>query len=257
MSLMNLKAGDNEPSLGKNIKEVIIADDSYIVYMDSEGTIQWTTEGYSNFSPDFGKIQNQISFWESVCNKVFCANEAYTFKTLLAEGYARILDEKKFAPAQQIIDDTKERIKSVGEAKVRVIYLLSGFITSLVACFAFMYLWIDRDAMKNSVGEDAFQVIACSIVGSIGAFISTFIRAKNYKAEITAGTFIHSFDGVLRIFYGLIAGCVICLAIKSNFTLGFINSLKRSFPVELFMSMVGGASEILVPSIVKKVEGKV
>ena len=259
MPLDDLRAGSTEPFLGKTIKEIIMASETYIVFMDSDGVIQWVTDGsYGDFDAKFGEIQNEISCWESVCNKLFDEKEAYDFKTLLAEGYARILGQKDAASAIAVINATVDRIKSVGNQKIRMLFLEASFKSTIFIIILILIFWIFRSYSTGLIGLGAFHVVMCSFSGGIGAFISTFIRAKTYNTEITAGKEIHVFDGMLRIFYGVISGGLICLAIEANVILGFIEKIQSNeFCIKIFMSLVAGASEFLVPSIIKKVEEQV
>src|SRR5947209_23059 len=77
MDCNKYKHGEMGP-LGKLIKNIIIQNEDFIVYIDHDETIEWSTEsGYSGFDENFGSVQNQVSFWESVCNKLFLRKDAY------------------------------------------------------------------------------------------------------------------------------------------------------------------------------------
>ena len=131
MDYINLKAGEIEPMLGKRIKEVILVSNTYIVYMDDSDVIQWATD---HFVADehFGEIANDISYWESICNRLFSKSEAYDFKTILAEGYARMLDNNDYNLARSIIDKTAIRITKQGREILRLKYLKASLITTSI-----------------------------------------------------------------------------------------------------------------------------
>ena len=63
--------------------------------------------------------------------------------------------------------------------------------------------------------------------------------------------------GILRILYGLRAGVIISLAIKSNFAFGFIRDADKNCFIEIFVGIIGGAGEVILPNIIRKIEDKV
>jgi len=256
MNFETLKAGDTDTTLGKVIKEVILTSNTFIVYLDSANVIQWSTGEHNQWGQNFGKIQNQVSYWESICNKLFNKSDSYDYKTLLAEAYARMLDEGNDIAAQEIIDQTVERIKKQGKELLRQQYILSSLITMAVVIVMIIMIVLTKRDVIDYLGYDVYRVFLTGLFGGIGAFISTMVRAKNYEAEITLGKTVHRIDGFLRIIYGLIAGVIISLGVKSNIIFGFIDGDENGF-VELFLALIGGASEVILPSIIKRIEDEV
>ena len=114
-----------------------------------------------------------------------------------------------------------------------------------------------KNTITTFVSYDIYRIFLMGLFGGIGAFVSTMIRVKKYEAEITLGKNVHRLDGFLRIVYGLFAGVIISLGIKSNIIFGFIKDSTQNSFVELFIGIIGGASEIILPNIIKKVEEKV
>jgi hypothetical protein len=82
------QSGQKGPT-GSIIKTIIIQGLNFIVYLDENDNIEWSTESdYWDYPPEFGSVQNRISFWESFSNKIFSKEDAYDYKCLLAEAYA-------------------------------------------------------------------------------------------------------------------------------------------------------------------------
>jgi|ERR1022692_3276306 hypothetical protein len=66
----NYRVGEPGPS-GSVIKQIIIQGVEFIVYIDSNVDIEWSTEEtYVDFHPQFGSIQNRVSYWESIGKQV-------------------------------------------------------------------------------------------------------------------------------------------------------------------------------------------
>jgi len=257
MNFSVLKIGDYDPSLGRKIKEIILSSDTFIVYIDTNNTICWATENHSVFGENFGNISNQISNWESICNRLFSKQDSYDYKSLLAEGYARMLDEGNDITAQIVIDQTIERIKQQGKQILRQDYLISSLFTTGFIVLALIVTIIFKKNIIVFIDRSIYEILITSYLGGIGAFISTMVRARNYNAEISSSRRIHIIDGALRIIYGLIAGVLISLGIKSNIIFGFVNSIDKNIYVLSFLGAIGGASEMILPNIIKQFEDEI
>lgn len=256
MDFSELKAGDIDPYLGKTIKEIILSSNTFIVFMDDDDVIQWATSGHSECK-NFGQIQNDISYWESISNRLFTKQESYDYKSLLAEGYARVLDEGKLENAQKIISQTVERIRRQGKEVLRQKYLMAGLTSSAVIAGLIILTIFFKGFLLNILDRNILEICLSGLMGGMGAFVSSMIRSKNYNPDITISKQIHVIDGVLRIIYGVIAGAIIAIGIKANIIFGFINELNKSIYVTTFLGAIGGASELILPNIIKQIEDKV
>ncbi len=244
--------------MGRRIKIVILQTETFVVYLDEDEVIQWYTDGYSEFNDEFGAIANKISYWESLVNKTFTKADAYDYKCLLAEAYARILDDGNADMANSIIETTVQRIKKHGSELLKQTYILSalGFtlilIASLIACSLFKNVLLSK-----FITPDGYEILMTSLFGGIGAFVFVIFRLKEYKPEIEISRRIHQIDGFLRIFYGIISGLVICIAIKANIVFGFLKEVPaQTTYFSFFLGIIAGASEVLIPNLVKQMEGE-
>ncbi|HEV8511821.1 MAG TPA: hypothetical protein VGQ59_01000 [Cyclobacteriaceae bacterium] len=244
--------------LGKNIKTIILQSTDFIVFLDEDETIEWSTEDdYSGFHTAFGSVQNRISHWESLCNKLFSKKEAYDYKAVLAEGYARILDDKDINLANDVLDLTIYRIKKHGKEILKQYYILSCFICTLLVISAIAIVIIQKKECLMLINEDNFQILLTSLFGGIGAFVFATLRLTKYEPELTVPVKIYIIDGMLRVFYGIIAGMIVAIGIKSNLVLGIINQVKvPSIYLTVFIGLIAGASEFIIPNLIKQVESK-
>ncbi len=256
MDYSGIKAGETDPLLGKTIKDIILAENSYIVYIDTDDVIQWSTSGHSTFGENFGGIQNKISYWESICNKLFSKQDSYEYKCLLAEGYARMLDGGNSELANQILNQTSSRIEKHGKEILRQDYILSSLCFTTILLISLLIISSNKNAITQIWDSNTIEIYITGIFGSIGAFVSTMIRSQNYNSDITLGRQIHQIDGMLRIIYGFIAGILIALGIKANLIFGFINNTNTTVFTLLFLGAISGASEIILPNIIKQIENQ-
>ena len=96
----------------------------------------------------------------------------------------------------------------------------------------------NKQWLTNKFGYDDYRIFLTGLFGGIGAFISTMVRAKKYEAEIASGKTVHQVDGFLRIVFGVIAGVIISLGIKSNIIFGFIKDASKNCFIELFIGLI-------------------
>lgn len=253
MSYHDYRIGENGP-LDRKVKQIIYRSDNCMVYMDEDEVIQWSTNGIT-LHEEFGDIQNKISLWEVTCNKIFSKKDAYEFKTLLSEAYARIIEENNDRHANQIIERTVYQIEKRGKEVLKQSYILSSFFWTLIVVILLFTLVMIRPYILDSY-ENKYQIITTSLFGGIGAFVFATIRLKNYSPEIVLTREIHRVDGALRVFYGIIAGLTIAVCIKSNLLFGFIDKLDKTIYLNSFLGIIAGASEVLIPNLIKQVEEK-
>lgn len=252
MDYTTLRIGDKPRKLGRKIKEIISKEKSHIVYLDENDIICTSKDNKVVLSKDFGDIQNLISFWESICNNLFSKPEAYEIKCLLAEGYGRMFEKNDYGAALKIVKQSSERIKHQGEQILRQDYLLSSLVTTCIIVFILCFTVLSKDLIEKFLSQNIYEVFITSLFGGVGAFLSTVIRARNYKADISTSRHIHKIDGLLRIIYGLIAGALIGIGIKANILFGFIDHPGSNIYVLPFLGAIGGASEMLMPNIIKQ-----
>ncbi len=242
---------------GTKISEIIIQGVDFIVYMDEGGNIQWSTETtYTDFHPRFGSIQNRVSYWESISNKLFSDADAYDYKCLLAEAYARIIDEKNLELSNDIIALTVNRIEKNGKEVLKQVYILSSFFSTLIVISLIILSIIYKNTLISFLNKDAFQILLTSLFGGVGAFVFATLRLRNYSPELAISKRIHRIDGILRVFYGVISGLIIAIGIKSNAVLGFIDKIPSTIYLEIFLGIMAGASEVIIPNLIKQVETK-
>ena len=246
---------DQEGPMGGKIKELIIRSNNIIVYIDENDVIQWATQGV-NLEKDFGDIQNKVSFWEDVSNKLFTKADAYSYKCLLAEAYARILEDRDFKLANEIIERTVYRIQKHGSELLKQAYLLASFFCVLIVILLLAGMVIARNYLLSVISYDSYSIMLTSCFGGIGAFVFTTLRLKNYTPEVIISKRIHQIDGALRIFYGMVSGLIIALGIKSNIVLGFINQIQMTIYLKAFLGIIAGASEVIIPNLIREIEHK-
>ncbi len=249
-------AGDLIPVLNKKIDTIILVTKDFIVFLDDKHSIEWLTEdGYDGFSKDYGHVINKVRRLETINESLFSGEKLKKYNSLVAEGVARLLDERQSKNALEILDEADKQIVNQGVQKHRINYILSSAVCSTIVAIVIYLLFICKSVM--SLTDTAHAILTASFFGGIGSFISAYFRSQNYTPDVSIKTSIHVLDGSLRIFYGIIAGTMVSLGIKGNVIFGFISDESdKSHMVMAFFCLIAGASEFLVPNLIKQVEGK-
>ena len=206
-----LKPGDSSPTGNNKIKTVVVQTDMYIVCINDDNVIDWATnEDYGDWDKDGGKVLNKVSLLENLTVRIFDNElDIHRFKCMIAEGLARIIDDRDAKTAFDILSHVEKKIITIGKEKLRISYLKSSFTSTILVILLLVMIWIMRNYIQSYLNLTVFYGILCSLGGAIGAFVSTFLRAKSYDANIEIEVKIHLFDGALRIFYGIIAGLIV------------------------------------------------
>jgi hypothetical protein len=248
------KPGDCDPCSEKIILEIIVQADKYIVTIDEEHRINYTTRIDYTWAANAGFVLNEVSLLEHLTNKVIPEVDRFSYKMMIAEGLARLVDDGRADAANEILKSVRSNVEAIGKENLRISYMLSSLVCTLISASILFGCWLLRGYLKEFLGELVYYGLLCSLAGGIGAFLSAFFRSKNYNANIDLSTSSHMLDGSLRIFYGTIAGLIIYLAIKGNALLGFMNGYTVSHTLIFFLCLVSGASELIIPSIIKQTE---
>ena len=189
-------------------------------------------------------------------NKVFEKNDAYDYKFLLAEAFTRILHDKSVIQARDIIDRVARRVEKQGKELLKQYYAIASLTIAVFICFLIWLSKYNKEFIETRYGVAEYEIWMTMLFGGIGAFIFTIIRLRKYEADIEISKYVHILDGTLRIFYGIIFGLVMAIAVKSNLLLGFLNQIDRSIYVSVFLGLCAGASEIIIPGLIKQIETK-
>lgn len=257
-TLLDLTPGQRDYISGYIVKELILKSSDFIVYLDDKNNLIWSTEGYEDFPKDFGIVTSKVTMLEHLAEKIFWKKDTTKFKYLIGEGMARVLDDRSTERAMLMLNDVEARLKAEAKHILKTYYIVGSIVTTCLAIFTFLFFWINSSYITYAFSWKAQTVILAALCGGIGAFVSSFFRSVNFEGDITIPNWVYSLDGFLRIFYGIVAGLIITLAIKSNLILGVVND-QTSATIELlfFFGLIAGASESLIPSLIKKIENKI
>jgi hypothetical protein len=255
----HLKDGDTDPALNKLIKTLILKGHNFIVYLDEQQCVQWVThpEYYGDFAPDFGNVVNRAGYLEEIARELLSPRQRMGFQRMVAESVARLLDDRTSDHAKDMLDRAEAYLKARTSERARMWYITAVAVGTCLALLAMLVLWEFRAALVPNMGATAFDLGLATAIGSLGALISVALRLRELNVDGTAGPAVHYFEGAIRVVAGMAGGLLVGLAVKSNLVLGAINSAEKSLALLLAVAAVAGASERVVPDLIKRVEGTI
>jgi hypothetical protein len=249
--------GNIDPTTGKEIIYIAYQTSKFIVTIDTDINLNWYADEGFTYAPDFGEVASQVSLTEALVDRIFVGKKnKIAYKKILGDVLARVLDEGDSKTAKAIMQEVIKRVTEHSRERVRIAYMSYAVFSVVGVGVGVILALIFKTYLHQAISQtDIFRIIICTLLGGVGAFITTFSRFQNYQGSIMAGLPIHRLDGFLRVFYGLIAGILVSLAIKGNILAGFADGQQPW--ILYFFAMVAGASEILIPNLINQAEHQI
>jgi hypothetical protein len=251
--------GDRDPTLNKRIHTLIDSTDDYIVYLDDDFFVEWsTTREYGETLPaGIGNVLNRSGHLETRSISQLRPLQVLPFRRLLAEAVARVVGDKDEAGAQQVLDRAEAYLSARGQENARWWYLQGSLSVAACNLAAVGILWLLKPIVTQHIGVTAFEILLGALLGGPGALVSILNRSSAIGIDPSAGAFIHTVEGAARIVVGTVGALLVALAIKADVLLGLVKSLNHSLAALLALCMAAGASERLATNLISSVEDSV
>jgi hypothetical protein len=251
----DFKVNEAAPRFKVTISQIIFITDDFIVFLDTNrDTYWWCTERYGKALPStIAPILNRVAELEAIPIDSLPHERRLAFRTLVAEGVARALEQRDPASAVAAHDRAeayvKDRLKEVTRSWYLTVAILglciSGLLMALLQC-AGVAGWIGRPATDFSV-----QLLA----GCLGSGFSIITRVGGLQLDPAAGRSLHLKEAFARLLAGIVGALVVRLAISSGQILPvFANANSATL---VLLCLVSGVSERLLPNLISKIDGKV
>jgi hypothetical protein len=247
--------GDIEPRLHKKIGVLIDSTANYIVYLDEDFYVEWAYSRLPAQSPPgFDTVANQIGHLETLSITQLTKIQREPFARLLGEAMARVIGGGTEEEARAVLERAGAYLTARGTENARLWYLKgAGQLAALSLAIAVGLLAI-RNHVGNPQLSDAMSILAGAMMGGIGAFLSISARTESIRLDPVAGERIHRIEGMVRVTVGLLGALFLALAIKANLVLGLSQTWPHPLLALLIFCIVAGASERLVPGLIKNME---
>jgi hypothetical protein len=248
--------GEGDVLNKKTITTVIFKSETCIVFLDQRQNSVWmTNSNYGDFAEDFGSVIARVDLLNSTPSDLLTQSQHEAFQRLIGGAIARLLDDQEGDNAVLILEKAETYLKTRTTERARKWFLSSAFAVCGVALLCAALLFVLRGPVQQRIGVTAFEIALASLMGTLGALLSIVLRVTRLDIDAMAGAGVHYFEGAVRTIAGMFGALLVALSVKAGILLGIINSTDKRLPFLLVLGIVAGASERLVPNIIKKVEG--
>jgi hypothetical protein len=259
--IADYKEGDQCIELNKQVKMLIMATPSFIVFLDEDLFVQWLTEVECDTTGEAGLILNRVSYLETISTTHFAGlpsnnSDLAEFRRLLGESVARAFDGNP-GSANALLDRTEELLLERSVQRARQWYLTAATVTAILPVIGVITFWLLRGLLRNSLGHNGFEVAICACLGGIGSLVFIILGARRVTLNAAYGSLTHYMEGAARVIVGVIGATLTVFAVKGNLLLGNVNAIsddKIRLACLCSLAIIAGASERFVPNLIKKIE---
>jgi hypothetical protein len=114
--------------------------------------------------------------------------------------------------------------------------------------------WIFRDYLVIILGRRGFRLLLGVMCGAMGALLFATSRGNRLDLDANAGKTLHQLEGLSRVGAGMIGAALAALAIESGVIFGGTQFAGSRLALTLAVCIVAGASERLVPDLIRRFE---
>ncbi|WP_158991711.1 hypothetical protein [Mucilaginibacter sp. L196] len=243
------------------IRHLILADNDFIVFLDNEYDVDWSTTDEFDQRPQTEEEKKQLNY---ILNEMAHA-ESYpchdiskhiiiSFKRQIGESLVRAF-EKDFENAKLMIKHAQEFIINRNIEQSRYMYLYASAVAALGAAVTGLILWLFRPFLIGLTGDPLFFCLLSFLAGVLGAFLSVILRMGKTNLDFNASKHLHYMEAASRIMAGMISGLLIALCIKTGIILPIFSKIQSTHSAMILGGLISGCSERLAPSIIKKFDG--
>jgi hypothetical protein len=254
-STSDFKVGATAPIFQVKVMDIIFVTSEFIVFLDEKvETYWWTIENYLGPRKEgFSSVLNRVAELESIPIDVLTPAQRRSFRTLVAEGVARALDEIDVASALSV-HDKAERYVNARLSEVSRSWYLQVALAGAVVAGTIMALIAGLGEVGVIEGPIAATALAI-LGGTLGSAFSVLTRAGGMQLDPAAGQELHIYEAIARLLSGAIGGMIVTLAIASGQLIPMLKEANTATIV--LLCIVAGVSERFVPSLISRLENTV
>jgi hypothetical protein len=175
------------------------------------------------------------------------------YKRMIGEAIVCSL-KHDYNNAQKMLEKAAAYIADRTRDASRRWYATSSVAVTIVVTLVGLALWMLRDSVTQRIGPTAFLICISGVMGAWGALLSILMRLGRSHLDCAAGKRLHYIEGSLRIASGMLCAVVICIAIRAGLILTTFTSGEKLPLVTALATMIAGASERWVPSIIRQID---
>jgi hypothetical protein len=253
----------NASARAVKIRFIIDRRDDWLVFLGEDGTVCFECSRSAVTPKDLRRIINRAVELQSYDLSDIRTDQQASYRWLIGAGIAAALSDDPKA-ADSALDSAREYIDARSREIARYWYIVASsqaagiavcglLIMLLVRFLPSIGIW--RPAPEESGWSAFVDIVAAALAGGAGALLSILSRINSTPLDARAGRWMHQLDGFIRVGIGCLGALFVILACRLNLLSGVVQMPSNpSFMGTLFLGMLAGVSERLVPSLIRKVD---
>ncbi|MBE9397628.1 hypothetical protein IOQ59_10185 [Pontibacterium sp. N1Y112] len=212
-------------------------------------------EGFYLFEKDGNLLSIESSLSDELLDKAFIeasylsqqakhslsGDKLHQSNRLIANAFSSY----KKCDEEDIFSKANDFIETQVNDSARINYLSISVFVSFIACLILLLVYYNAEGL----GESMKKIILCSFAGVIGATISILQRSKEIKPMPYSSNALLGFQGVVRIFLGVVFGALVPVCANADIALGLAkDNVNAIFLVAFF----AGINERFIPDLLEK-----
>jgi hypothetical protein len=239
---------------GLPVEVLVTWCEEFVVFLDPDLDVDYKTADSLDQlvgTPEVGKTLSEVRVLEAIPICHLDPQMRLAFRKMLGEAVARAFEEDH-ANAAVLLAEAREFVLARNqEIARRWLVSASGLATSAVVLLC-VAAWAWQAGPHGLLGEEATPFIVSCGAGAVGALLSILRRAARLPLDPSAGRRLHYIEGVGHVAAGMIGGVMVWLAMKAGLVAPKL--LDAGLAAQALLCMVGGASERLVPTLIRRVD---
>ena len=216
----------------------------WLVYEDENGHIQWHTSKNELSAVEL-EVNRHFDRLHAAIKTCLAAPNRKPMTELLAQAFYMALSQAELSSAVKHFDEVEKAIKAAGEARLRLFYVVSSTVATLILTA------ILGGAMILVGYPQATDVLIGACAASLGAWVSVLQRTSSLKmVQFDAPHYI-AIQGVSRTLIGAIFGAVFVVATKAGL---FLTVAADNVWATITFAFIAGISERFVPELLGRIE---
>lgn len=243
--------GNPAPKFKVVVRDIIFVTDTCIVFLDDEHSTYWWTKDAAprERCKGFSTVLNRVAELEAIPIDVLKVSQRKAFRTLVAEGIARALEEEDTSSSAAVHDKAEQYIRARLSEVARFWYLRVALAAALLLSCGMAAL----AAVRGSIADRAFLGFSIAVIaGGLGSAFSLMTRAGAMHLDPAAGAKLHTYEAIARITSGALGALLVGLVIRSGLVLPALKHADSTIVV--LICLVSGVSERLIPNLISELE---
>jgi hypothetical protein len=244
---------------GCNIRHLILADDDFIVFLDPDLDVDWSTSvkyeetDTEDHIKERNDILNREAIAECVPNDHQRENVRLNFKRMVGEAVARAL-ERDYDSAKRMLEQARSYIEARNVERARYWQLCTACTLGLLCGLFGLTMWWFREYFIRVWREEVYFLVMAGVAGSVGAVLSMIFRMGRTFPTSEAPRALHTLEAASRVLAGCFSGLLAAGSVQIGLILSVTAGAGQKYQTMLVVAMASGASERLAPSIIARLE---